>query len=104
MDVLSRISVHTEPQIVYENPFKEYALDDWHIGIAEEIMSLANAAIFDREPEYSLGGRKDVEMCIALYESSLLGMEPVNLPITEITTYEKMVHEDFFEAFGYALY
>ena len=40
-------------------------MDDWHIGIAEEIMSLANAAIYDREPEYSLGGRKDVEMCMA---------------------------------------
>ena len=101
IDVLTRIVVHTEPQIVYENPFKEYALDDWHIGIAEEIMSLANAALTNKEPEYGIGGRKDVEMCMANYESSLLGMMPVELPITTITTYEKMVHEDFFDAFGY---
>ena len=81
-----------------------YALNEWHIGIAEEIMSIANAALHDREPEYFFGGRKDVEMCVALYESSLLGMKPVELPITEITTYEKMVHEDFSEALGYVLY
>ncbi|MBM3242746.1 Gfo/Idh/MocA family oxidoreductase [Candidatus Poribacteria bacterium] len=99
--VLTRIVVHTEPQIVYENPFKEYVLN---VSVAEEIMSITNAALYDREPEYFLGGRKDVEMCVALYESSLLGMMPVELPITEITTYEKMVHEDFFEAFGYAPY
>ena len=104
MDVLSRIIVHTEPEIVYENPFKEYALDDWNIGTAEEIMSIANAALYDREPEYGIGGRKDVEMCIALYESSLLGMMPVELPITEITQYEQMIHDDFSQQFGHALH
>ncbi|HID57384.1 TPA: Gfo/Idh/MocA family oxidoreductase [Candidatus Poribacteria bacterium] len=100
-EVLTKIIVHTEPQITYENPFKEFALDDWQIGIAEEIMSIADAALQDREPEYGMEGRKDVEMCIALYESSLKGMKPIDLPITEMTTYEKMVHEDFKEVFGY---
>ena len=32
VDVLSRVVVHTEPQIVYENPFREYAIDDWNVG------------------------------------------------------------------------
>ncbi|MCH8293564.1 Gfo/Idh/MocA family oxidoreductase [Candidatus Poribacteria bacterium] len=103
VDVLSRIVVHTEPEIVYENPFREYAIDEWNVGTAEEIMSIANAALFDREPEYGIGGRKDVEMCIALYESSLLGMTPVEIPITEITNYEQMVHDDYREVFGHAL-
>ena len=101
IDVLSRIVVHTEPEIVYENPFKAYAIDDWNIGTAEEIMSIANAALYDREPEYGIGGRKDVEMCIALYESSLSGMMPVELPITEITKYEQMIHDDFALQFGH---
>lgn len=102
VDVLSRIVVHTDPQIVYENPFREYAIDDWNVGTAEEIMSIANAALHDREPEYGLSGRKDVEMCIALYESSLGGMTPVDLPITEITNYEQMVNADYRETFGHA--
>ena len=65
-------------------------------------MSIANAALYDREPEYGIGGRKDVEMCIALYESSLSGMTPIDLPITEITNYEGMVNDDYREAFGHA--
>ncbi|MBV7339719.1 Gfo/Idh/MocA family oxidoreductase [Chloroflexi bacterium TSY] len=103
VDVLSRIVVHTEPAIVYENPFREYAINDWCVGHAEEIMSLANAALYDQEPEYGIGGRKDVEMCMAVYESSILGMTPVELPIRELTTYEQMLHDDFFEEFGYAI-
>jgi len=103
VDVLSRIVVHTDPQIVYENPFREYAIDDWNVGTAEEIMSIANAALYDREPEYGVGGRKDVEMCIALYESSRTGMMPIDLPITETTGYEQMVHDEYRQKFGHAI-
>ena len=103
VDVLSRIVVHTEPQIVYENPFRTYAIDDWNVGTAEELMSIANAAVLGKEPEYGISGRKDVEMCIALYQSSLSGMMPVELPITEMTGYEQMVHDEFSQKFGYAL-
>ena len=103
IDVLSRIVVHTEPQIVYENPFRNYAIDDWNVGTAEEIMSIARAAVTGEAPEYGIGGRKDVEMCIALYESSLSGMRPVSLPIQTPTHYEYKLHNEFFEKFGYAL-
>ena len=39
VDVLQRIVVHTNPEIVYENPFRDYAIDDWCVGHASEIMS-----------------------------------------------------------------
>ncbi len=42
------------------------------------------------------------EMCIALYEPSLGGMTPVDLPITERTNYKGMVHDDYHETFGHA--
>ena len=100
VDVLQRIVVHTEPEIVYENPFRDYAIDDWCVGHASEIMSLANAALKDEPPEYGLGGRKDVEMAMAIYESSLNGMAPVKLPLEDVTSYEQMVHEDYLEKFG----
>jgi predicted dehydrogenase len=103
VDVLSRIVVHTDPQIVYENPFRTYAIDDWNVGTAEEIMTIARAAVTGEPPEYGIEGRKDVEMCIALYESSRLGMTPVALPITEMTGYEQMVHNEFSQKFGYPL-
>lgn len=100
VDVLSRIIVHTDPQIVYVNPFREYAIDDWCVGHAEEIMSLANAALGVRPPEYGINGRKDVEMAMAIYESSLRGSAPVKLPIEGMTSYEEMLHQDYEARFG----
>ena len=103
VDVLQRIVVHTNPEIVYENPFRDYAIDDWCVGHASEIMSIANAALNDAPPEYGLGGRKDVEMAMAIYESSLNGMTPIKLPLEDVTAYEQMVHEDYLEKFGQAI-
>ena len=103
VDVLSRIVVHTDPEIVYVNPYREYAIDDWSVGHAAEIMSLANAALHDEAPEYGSNGRKDVEMAMAIYESSLQGMAPIKLPIEKVTSYEQMLHDDFYEQFGRAI-
>lgn len=100
VDVLKRIVAHTDPPIIYENPYADCAIDDWSVGHAEEIMSLANAALHDVPPEYGLLGRKDVEMAMAIYESSLHGMQSVELPITALTSYEQMLHDDYAEQFG----
>lgn len=103
VDVLRRIVVHTDPPMVYENPYADCAIDDWSVGHAEEIMSLANAAVSGAVPEYGASGRKDVEMAMAIYESSLHNMQPVELPITALTRYEQMLHDDFAERFGRAI-
>ena len=100
VDVLQRIIVHTDPVIVYENPFRNFAIDDWCVGHAAEIMSIVTAALNDEPAEYGIEGRKDVEMAMAIYESSLKGTSPVKLPLEEITTYEQIVHEDYLERFG----
>ena len=100
VDVLQRIVVHTDPEIVYENPFRNFAINDWCVGHACEIMSIANAALNDEPAEYGIEGRKDVEMAMAIYESSLKGTAPVQLPLEGITTYEQTVHEDYLERFG----
>ncbi len=100
VDVLQRFIVHTDPEIVYENPFRDYAIDDWCVGHASEIMSIANAALNDEPAEYGVEGRKDVEMAMAIYESSLNNMAPVKLPIEGLTSYERMLHEAYLEKFG----
>jgi predicted dehydrogenase len=100
VDVTSRIIVHTDPEIVWVNPFREYAIDDWCVGHASEIMSLANAAVNDTPPEYGIEGRKDVEMVMAIYESSLNGMAPVKLPIEGVRMYEEMLHAYYEAKFG----
>ena len=100
VDVVQRIVVHTDPQIIYENPFRDCAIDDWCIGHASELMSLADAALDKAPPEYGLGGRKDVEMAMAIYESSMNDMMPVKLPLTETTGYERQLHQDYEDKFG----
>ena len=100
VDVLQRITVHTDPAIVYENPFRDFTIDDRCVGHAAEIMSIVTAAQNDEPAEYGIEGRKDVEMAMAIYESSLKGTSPVKLPLEEITTYEQIVHEDYLERFG----
>ena len=66
-------------------------------------MSIARAAVTGEAPEYGIRGRKYVEMCIALYESSRSGMLPGTLPITETTAYEQMIHDEFYQKFGHAI-
>ena len=100
VDVLQRIVVHTDTKIVYENPFRDYAINDWCVGHASEIMSIANAALNDEPAEYGIEGRKDVEMAMAIYESSLNGTVPIQLPLEGITGYEQAVHEDYEKKFG----
>ena len=100
VDVLSRIVVHTDPPLTYENPYADCAIDDWSVGHAEEIMSIANAAVNDEPPEYGLGGRQDVEMAMAAYESSIQGMQPIDIPIDGMTSYEQMLHDDYADRFG----
>ena len=103
VEVTSRIVVHSDPEIVYVNPYRDFPINDWCVGHADEIMSLANAAVIDTPPEYGIGGRKDVEMVMAIYESSLQGMAPVRFPIEEVTTYERMLHEDYQKKFGFPI-
>lgn len=102
VEVLQRIVVETKPEITFENRFRDHAIDDWCVGHADEIMSIANAALNDQPAEYCLEGRKDVEMAMAIYESSLLGngAVPVQLPLESTTDYERMVHEDYQSKFG----
>ena len=100
IDVVQRIVAHTNPPIVVENPFAHCAIDDWSVGHASEIMSLANAALNDEPPEYGIEGRKDVEMAMAIYESSLNDMATIELPLTQQTGFEAALHADYLEKFG----
>lgn len=104
-DVLEQIVVHSKPQITWENPFKEYPLSAGQIGTAAALVSIAGAALYDKEPEYDAAqGRKDIEACLAAYESSFKGMVPVEIPLTAQTSYEQMLERTFEETFGRSLY
>lgn len=117
--VLEKVVVGTKPEIVWENPFKECifgdpyqewkiekyfsgdSFDDWLIAMAYGYRSIARAIIHDKKPEYGIQGRKDLEMCIASYESSLKGKIPIEFPVKSPTLYEQNIHKVFRDRFGY---
>lgn len=99
MNVLNNVVVKTSPEVVWKNPYSNYDLVDTKVGVMAALMSIANAALYDKPPEYGIEARKDVEMCVAWYESSLK-KKPVKLPLTTVTKYEQMVHEDYKRVFG----
>lgn len=99
-NVLEKIVVKTNPEIVWRNPYAGYDLVDTRVGVMSALMSIADAALNDKPAEYGINARKDVEMCVAWYESSLK-KGPVRLPLTSMTDYEKMVNEDYRRIFGH---
>lgn len=98
---LDSIVLESEPKITYRNPWADCVSTEWGVATADEIMSICNAAVNDVPPENSVGGRKSIEMTIAMVESSLTG-KPVKLPITSLTSWEKRVHEAYEKQFGHS--
>lgn len=96
---LDSITLETKPEITYTNPYRDCVSGEWGVGVAEEIMSIANAAVNDIPPEYGIEGRKDLEMTIAMIESGLTN-HPVKLPIEYETSWEKTLHEAYKKHFG----
>lgn len=67
VQVLDAYVVETEPEIVWENPFRQYPLTDQQIGTASCLASIANAVRNAAEPEYGLfNARTDREIDLAL--------------------------------------
>ena len=109
--MLDRLVIRREGQCrtLWNNPYKMLLLTDLRIptggnliSIAEELMSIANAITKNTEPEYgAVQARKDLELRIAMAESSLRDGERVKLPLTSLTSYEDRVHKRFEQTHGH---
>ena len=101
VNITSKIIVGTDPPLIYENELSDCALNDYFLSFAEEILDIAEAIKTGKEVEYTVeDGIKDMEMVTALYESSLMGMQPINLPLETTSKYEEKVHEGYEKIFG----
>ena len=111
MEVPERIVIDDEGKLrtVLVNPYKRYMLSDREIqtggsliSVADMLMSIAEAVRRETEPEYgALQARKDLELHIAMRESSLRGSKPVKIPLTSLTRYERQVHRRYEEKYGH---
>jgi predicted dehydrogenase len=80
VEVLDAYIAETQPQIVWENPFRQYPLTDQQIGVASCLMSIARAIREGEEPEYGLfNARTDREIDRALAWSWDRDGQPIEL-------------------------
>lgn len=80
MEVLDKLVADTDPEIIWDNPFKNYKMSDGMITIASELASIIKAVREDVEPEYgAVNGRIDRQMDLAITESQKNGNIPVEI-------------------------
>ena len=80
MEVLDKLVADTDPEIVWDNPFKNYRMSDGMITIASELASIMEAVRENVEPEYgAMNGRTDRQIDLAISESHRNGNLPVEI-------------------------
>jgi predicted dehydrogenase len=71
METLTELIAHSNPEIVWRNPFRGYHMDDEMIPVAECLMSLVRAIREDTSPEYGpVQARTDQAITLAMLESA----------------------------------
>jgi predicted dehydrogenase len=85
METLAALIAHTTPEILWNNPFQGYYMDDEMIAVASCLMSLVRAIHENCPPEYGAEqARLDQEVILALHKSAQCQGEPVTLPLPRL--------------------
>ena len=92
-EVVEQIVVETSTPLVWDNPFRDKALNDNEMSGAYELMSIVNAVRNGTEPCYNKEARIDLELYFAMIESDHLEAQEVDLPLKGATAWEKKLKE-----------
>ena len=100
--VLECVRVNTGPPVVWENPYVRYGIyDDDAVSKATYLESMYRAVVENRPLVYGAdNARRDMELWIAIRESAWRGNVWVDLPLTEVTSVEEAIHEEFRRRYG----
>ena len=100
--ILDHVWIDTSPPIVWSNPFAKYKVssaDD--VAKASILQSMYRAVTEDIEPAYgAANARRDLELWVAIRESARRGNVWIDLPIGEITAFERQIHEAYTRKYG----
>jgi len=112
--VIRRLWVDTDPQVVWENPFTSYCIESsagpamYGISGKDEIArgyilaSMHRAIVEDTEPDYGpANARMDLEAWIAVRESAGQNHKWIDLPIKHVTNVERAIEEEFVRRYGH---
>ena len=92
-EIVEQIVVETPTPLVWDNPFKDKALDDREMSGAHELMSIVNAVRNDTDTCYNKEAKIDLEFYLAMIESDHLGAQEIDLPLNGATAWEKKMKE-----------
>ena len=80
METLAEVVAHTDPQLVWRNPFAAYYMDDEMIAVGSCLLSLVKAVRTGCAPEYGpANARIDQAVYLAMRRSAEEGGAPVSL-------------------------
>jgi predicted dehydrogenase len=103
-EVLERIELELPDQTIgWANPYADLGVTERSVAVVDELMSIANAVLEDKEPTYgAAAARLDMEMNLAQAESGLRERETIRFPLYDNTDIEKRSHERFEQEHGVA--
>ncbi len=100
--VLDHVRVDTEPPIVWENPFKRYAVgDNDEVARVDILAGFHRSIVEDLPAEY--GPERawpDQETWIAIRQSALRDNAWIDLPLTEPTEFERRMQAEYKTLYG----
>lgn len=99
---IKRSYVQTEPEISWENPYKEYPLPSAdEVAIAEAWCSLYDAIVYGEDLDYGAeNAKRDVELIVAIRGSAMSNGRVITLPMRETNEYERLLHSEFKKFYG----
>ena len=101
--VLDCVRVDTDPPVVWANPFSKYKISEMdEVAKASILYSMYRAVTEDIEPEYGAANAlRDLELCIAIRESALLGNAWIDMPILGLTEVERRIMTAYERRYGH---
>ncbi len=101
--VLDHVRVDTDPPVVWSNPFRKYRISGAdEVAKAGILRSMYRAVTENTGPEYGAANAlRDLELCVAVYESGLNDGRWINLPIQGVTEVESKIHEEYERKYGH---
>jgi predicted dehydrogenase len=101
---LEHVRVDTDPPIVWENPFKEFKVqDNDEVARVQILVDFHRAVTEGQEVAYPPARAwPDQELWIALRESALRGNVWVELPLQEVTSFEQRLQDEYRVLYGCA--
>ena len=98
---ITHAQLTSEPPLTWQNPYRQYALpgpDD--VARADTWLGLHRSIVEGRPAVYGASARTDLELLIAIRESSRQGGRRLDLPVREPTELERQLHAEFAQQYG----